>query len=113
MNDWAQLAVTLTIGLLTVSGSYAAVRVSRKTARTQETDVVTEAALSLVEPLKLRITELEEHVARLEDKLDKADKERTQLHRWALTLTGQLHGAGIEPISFEQIRYLDGIEGGI
>lgn len=110
MNEWAQIAVTFLIGAGTVAGSWAAVRVSRRNARTTETDVVTDAALSLVEPLKTRVQELESKVEYLEEELLKAEKERNQLHRWALTLTGQLHGAGIDPISFEQIRYLDGTQ---
>lgn len=108
MNEWAQLAVTLLIGAGTVAGSWAAVKVSRRNAQTSETVGVTEAALMLVDPLKQEIEDLRERVEHLEIENKRGEQERQQLHRWALALTGQLHGAGIDPISFEQIRYLDG-----
>ena len=109
VNDWAQIVVTAVIGLLTVGGSYGAVAVSRRNAKTTETDVVTDAALSLIQPLKDRVSELESKVDHLESELKKSETERNRLHRWALTLYGQLEGAGIDPIRFEEIKRLDGI----
>ena len=109
MTDSVSIAVTAVIGLLTVAGSYASVKVARRNARVQETDVVTDAALSLLEPLRHRITELEVKVDHLESELQKSERERNQLVRWAATLQAQLTNAGIDPITLAEIRHLDGM----
>lgn len=108
LDPWVVGAfATIVTAALTAGASYAAVHVSRRDSETSATDVVTDAAVALIEPLKDRLTELETKVKELEFDLMQSEKERNLLHRWALALQSQLLGASITPVTVAEIKRLD------
>ena len=78
-----------------------AARYTRPKMRADASETLARISLSLVEPQKQRITELELKVARLEEHIERLEKENAALHVWAQHLVGQVVEGGMDPIPFD------------
>lgn len=105
MDWWGGL---ITVGAATAAGvgTWLAARTAKKKVPEETAHVLTETALSLVQPLRERVEELEERVEALESEVHLERRERRWRERHADALEEQLHAAGIQPVTLEEIRKL-------
>lgn len=79
----------------------------RRKASSESINILTGTALSLVEPLRLRVNELEARVNALEAEVILEKKERLWRELHAAALIEQLHAAGVpDHITLAEIRIL-------
>jgi hypothetical protein len=86
-----------------IAGPVAAIvaaRLSKPKVRADATKTLTDISLSLVEPQKRRIADLETHMKTCEDRIAKLEAENAALHRWAQHLIGQVVEHGGDPVPF-------------
>lgn len=112
--DWQGVIVQLIIAVTTITVTVLGLRKMRAEAKklaaeveTEEVtaaDRITDTALKLVEPLKMRIVELESTVASLRERLNKAEnmfqrvrQQNIVLYEGVCILSEQLKGKRIEP----------------
>lgn len=107
MTEWIQVAVTGLVGVLSVSAAIGAVVISRREASTSATDVFTDAAVQLIQPLRDRVAELETLADQQLARFRLLEQELEAAMRWGHALSAQLHDAMIDPITFAEIRRLD------
>lgn len=98
--DWAAVAV-LVGSLITVMIGFA----TRKKLDSEAANEVSEAALSLLEPLRQRVSQLEQELGivkgsmtELSDKLEVVERENNELRRGIWLLVHQVTGLGQEPV---------------
>jgi hypothetical protein len=84
------------------------IRMTRPKLRAEASEVLTDVSLSLIEPLRARIAELENRDVEKGCRIDSLERENRVLHRWAQVLFSQVVESGNTPISFEEIRRLNG-----
>jgi uncharacterized membrane-anchored protein YhcB (DUF1043 family) len=98
MSEYVPVMVAL------VAGPIAAVvtaRLSKPKVRADATKTLTDISLSLVEPQKRRIEQLETHMKTCENRISDLEAENRALHRWAQHLIGQVVEHGGDPVPFD------------
>ena len=107
MSEWIIPGIaTVVVSSIASLVTYASVRVSRRDQKVDEAATITDLAMSLVEPLKASIAELQQRDEQRHAEVVALRNEVQLLHRWAQALRSQLVGAKIEPIGFDEIQLL-------
>ena len=104
--DWWGGFIILGTAAVTGLGGWWAARTAKRKVPEETASLLTETALSLVEPLRDRITELEGRVTQLEEEVFLERRERYWRELHAAALVEQLHAAGVDPVTLEEIRHL-------
>lgn len=106
MPVWLQGIITIVAAVIASGATWATVRASNKKTEAEEAEILSRAALSLVEPMQKKIY-------KLECKIDDLEKEINNVYLWAKELSAQVIEHGGTPIPFSDIRVkridLDGL----
>jgi len=81
-------------------GSLVTWALQRRKEKVDITDQITETALSLLQPLKDRVSELEGTISRLNHRIVDLEAMNSDLEDWAERLTCQVKEAHLEPAKF-------------
>ena len=108
--EWAPILVATVVAVGGIVGSWLTVRSGKEKNSAEATSVLTEIAMSLVEPLQVKQREMEAELARMERKIVLLERENALLHKWAQLLFSQVIEAGSDPISFERVERLEARE---
>lgn len=109
MTPLLQVILTFVIGLLTVSGTYATIRVSRPKMKAESDSVITQTALSLLAPLRERISSLETEHAAFKADLLMVREENRLLRIWGKANYRRVEELGGVPVPFEDIYITFGV----
>ena len=98
MPIWLQAIVTVIAAVIASGATWATVRASNRKTEAEEAEILSRAALSLVEPMQKKIHELECEVRDLR-------KEIEEVYVWAKALSAQIVEMGGNPLPFERSRF--------
>lgn len=103
--EWWGYVVAIAVPLVTAIATVQAARVARRKVPEETANVLVNTAMELVEPLKVRIAELEGRVEELEKEVFLERRERLWREMHNRALVEELRAAGVaEPITIEEIR---------
>lgn len=105
MNDYIPVLIAIIAG---PTVAFVTARVSRPKVVADAAKTYTDISLSLVEPQKRRIRDLEDHMASCELRIKKLERENRALHVWSKLLYTQVVEAGVDPIPFDATVFLEG-----
>lgn len=98
MNDYIVVVVALIGGPLV---AYLTSRASRPKVQAEAAKTYTDISLSLVEPQKRRIADLESKMSGCELRIKQLEDENNALHTWAQHLVAQVVEHGGAPVPFD------------
>lgn len=107
VTEWIPAIVAVVVAVGGIFGTWITARSQRQKTDADATSVLTSVALQLIEPLQLRVSEMEAEIGRMERKILNLEKENALLHKWAQLLYTQVVETGHDPISFERVRNLE------
>ena len=108
MSEYIPVFVALIAGPLAV---LVTVYFSRDKVRADASKTLTDISLSLIEPQKQRISDLERRIVDMAKQIDRLEAENEALHAWAQHLVAQVIEGGAEPVPFDS-SFLPGREDG-
>jgi len=97
MPIWLQGIITLLAAIIASGATWATVRASNAKMQAEEAEVITRTALSLIEPMRTKITDLEVRVKELE-------AEAAEIYIWAKALSVQIIEMGGTPVPMRNNR---------
>lgn len=109
MNDYIPVVIAIIAG---PAVAFVTARMSRPKVVADAAKTYTDISLSLVEPQKRRIRDLEAHMTICELRIKKLERENRALHVWSKLLFSQVLEAGAEPIPFDAVALLEGDDDG-
>ena len=105
MELWLSSLVIVVAAALSGGGAWLAARAANRKVPSETAGILTNTALSLVEPLGNRISELEKRVDELEEEVFLERRERMWREMHNRALVEELHAAGVaEPVTIEEVR---------
>lgn len=108
MEPLLQIILTFVIGLLTVGGTYATIRITRPKIEAERESLISSTALSLIEPLRDRIKTVEEDNEAIHFELREVKEENRMLRIWGKLNYQRVIELGGEPADFEDVIRVNG-----
>jgi hypothetical protein len=103
MTPLLQVILTFVIGLLTVGGTWATIRITRPKIEAERESLITSTALSLIQPLNDRINTLAADLVAVHAELAEVREENRMLRVWGKINYHRVIELGGVPADFEEV----------
>lgn len=107
MAAWIPVIIASVAAIGGIFGTWLTGRMQQAKTDAEATSVLTGIALQLVQPLQVKMEEMQREIQRMERKIVRLEEENALLHKWAQLLFSQVLETGQDPIPFERVQYLN------